>query len=106
MGLERLPALVKGDGVLEVDLALLELGYDRFEFLERGLEAHGANRCARRGCARMGDFWVWALAGTSRLHHGAHMGGRGPRKGCKVIAAFQHRNNAPAAGLAGDFADR
>ena len=47
MGFERLSALVKHDGVLQIDIALLEAGDNDLEFLERRLKIHFADRLSR-----------------------------------------------------------
>jgi hypothetical protein len=42
--LEALAALIERNRVLEVDLAVLKLGDDFFEFLERGLKGKRVDR--------------------------------------------------------------
>lgn len=38
MQLQQLPALIQSDGILKVDLTLLQPGDDAFQFLERAFE--------------------------------------------------------------------
>ena len=39
MGLQRLAAFIQGDGILKIDLALLQAGNDGFQLPERALKA-------------------------------------------------------------------
>jgi autotransporter translocation and assembly factor TamB len=55
MVLQRLAALVKGDGILQIDLALLQAGDDGFQLLERGLETYVADR--RGAVLRFRRLW-------------------------------------------------
>ena len=43
MAFQRLAALIQGDGILQIDFALLQARDDGFQLLQGGLKAHVAN---------------------------------------------------------------
>jgi hypothetical protein len=54
MGLQRLAAFVKRDGIFKLDFALLQPGDDAFQFAQSGLETEAGDLGPRR-CAGGGD---------------------------------------------------
>src|SRR6185437_16248456 len=84
VGLECLPALVKGDGILKIDLALLQPADDGFKLAQRRLETQGFDR----------GLLGFGLSGHSELHQRPHMRRSGSGERGEVIPAFESRNNA------------
>src|SRR5215472_7324537 len=114
--LEDLAALVDRDRFLERDLALLEPPDDRLQLLDRLLEGkladvcvvgfgHAADPGARDSAPRLtlSSFSRSSSAQSSSAHQGDDVGADRLGEALKVVAAFEHRDDAAVAVFVGDL---